>query len=133
MGRLGSARVAVTQLLISGVACVMVPLAFHSPPAAFLVFLAVWGITVVGDSPQFSNLVGANAPLEYVGTVFTIVNCIGFAITAVSIQLLGYLSTRVSPEYLFLPLAVGPLVGLISARPLLHPKSGELPTMETSR
>lgn len=119
--RYGSARVALFQLLVSGIACLTIPLAFHAGPTVFLVFLAIWGVTVVGDSPQFSSLVGANAPREYVGTAFTIVNCIGFAITAVSIQLIGHFSAGVPIEYLLLVLAAGPLVGLISARPLLRP------------
>lgn len=120
VSRYGGARVAFSQLLVSGLACITIPLAFHAPPIAFLLFVTIWGITVVGDSPQFSGLVGATAPREYVGTAFTIVNCIGFAITAVSIQVIGYLSTRVPIEFLFSVLAIGPLVGLISFRPLLR-------------
>lgn len=118
--RFGSARVALTQLLTSGLLCGLSVFLFDAPPLVFFALLAVWGITVAGDSPQFSSLVGANAPREYVGTAFTIVNCIGFSITAVSIHLLGYLSTRVPTEYLFLALVPGPIVGLISARALLR-------------
>lgn len=118
--RVGSARVAWVQLLTSGVLCVASVAFFEAPPALFFILLALWGITVVGDSPQFSSLVGAHAPREYVGTAFTIVNCIGFSITAVSIQLLGYLSTRIATEYLFLALAPGPLLGLVSSKRLLR-------------
>jgi MFS family permease len=124
VSRYGSARIAFGQLLVSGIACLLVPLALHAGPVVFMLFLAVWGITVVGDSPQFSSLVGSSAPREYVGTAFTIVNCIGFAITAVSIQCLGFLSTCVPTEFLFSALAVGPLVGLISTKPLLRPEQG---------
>lgn len=122
--RFGSARVAFTQLLTSGLLCVFSVVLFDAPPWVFFALLAIWGITVVGDSPQFSSLVGASAPREYVGTAFTIVNCIGFAITAVSIHLLGYLSTRVPTEYLFLALIPGPVLGLISAVPLIYRPSG---------
>lgn len=118
--RVGSARVALLQLLISGLLCVASVVLFKAPPMLFFALLALWGITAVGDSPQFSSLVGAYAPREYVGTAFTIVNCIGFLITAISIQLLSYLSTRIPIEYLFLALAPGPLVGLVSSRRLLH-------------
>ncbi|HEU0202141.1 MAG TPA: MFS transporter, partial [Burkholderiaceae bacterium] len=69
--RLGSARVAATQLATSGLCCVLAPLALDAPLAAFLAWLVVWGITVVGDSPQFSALTANNAPRESVGSVLT--------------------------------------------------------------
>ncbi len=114
----GSARVAFAQLLVSGLCCVLSPLAFYAPTPVFLAFLIVWGITVVGDSPQFSALNAQYAPKELVGSALTIANCIGFAITIPAIQLLGWLATVVDPAYLFLPLALGPLLGLAALRPL---------------
>jgi MFS family permease len=85
----------------------------------FLLFLLVWGITVVGDSPQFSALNALNAPPALVGSALTIVNCIGFSITIVSIQLLGFASHFIDTRWLFLLLVVGPLAGLYAMRPLL--------------
>jgi hypothetical protein len=41
-----------------------------------------------------------------------LVNCIGFAITIGSIQLLATFSQAISPQYTFLVLALGPLFGL---------------------
>lgn len=118
--RFGSARVALIQLVVSGCACVLVIPAFAAPAWLFFMFLLVWGIAVVGDSPQFSTLVGMNVPGRYVGTAFTIVNGIGFAISAVSIQLLAELSATISVEYLFLLLVPGPVLGLYAARRLLR-------------
>jgi hypothetical protein len=46
-----------------------------------------WGITVAGDSPQFSALTARNAPPQAVGSVLTLTNSIGFAISIVSILL----------------------------------------------
>ena len=117
--RLGSARVAFAQLLTSGACCVVSPLFFNAPLPVFLAFLLVWGVTVVGDSPQFSAMNAQNAPKELVGSALTIANCIGFAITIASIQLLNALAGAVDAKYLFLPLAVGPLFGLLALRPLL--------------
>ena len=50
-----------TALLFS--LCLLSPLAFLLPWPAFLAFMIAWGIFVVGDSPQFSALTAATAPL----------------------------------------------------------------------
>jgi predicted MFS family arabinose efflux permease len=119
--RTGSARVAYAQLAASGVCCLISPLLFHAPTAWFIAFLLFWGVVVVGDSPQFSTLNAQNAPRALVGSALTIANCIGFAITIFSIQLLNSLAERIDPAYLFLPLAVGPLLGVLALRPLMRP------------
>jgi MFS family permease len=116
----GSASVAWVQLLASGICCLLSPFLFHAPLGIFLSFVLFWGIVVVGDSPQFSALVARYAPQEFVGSALTIMNSIGFAITIVSIQTVSALSTSLGEEYLFLPLAIGPVIGLLSLRPLLN-------------
>lgn len=115
----GSARVAFAQLTSSGLCCLLSPLLFYAPAPIYLAFLLFWGIVVVGDSPQFSALNAENAPPHLVGSALTIANCIGFAITIFSIQLLNYLVTFIDPSYLFLLLALGPLYGLMSMLPLM--------------
>jgi hypothetical protein len=82
-------------------------------------------VVVVGDSPQFSALNAANAPRESVGSALTIGNCIGFAITIGSIQLLNAASGTLPAEYLFLLLAPGPALGLLALRPLLRGQRAE--------
>ena len=116
--RAGSARVAFAQLAASGACCLASPLIYFAPPTLFLAFLFVWGIVVVGDSPQFSALNAANAPRDRVGSALTIGNCIGFAITIVSIQLLNVAAASLPLQYLFLLLAPGPVLGLIGLLPL---------------
>lgn len=118
--RTGSARVAVAQLAASGACCVLSPLLFVAPLPVFLAFLLFWGVAVVGDSPQFSALNAANAPRELVGSALTIANCIGFAITIFSIQLLNAAAAWMPVQYLFLLLAPGPVFGLLAMRPLLR-------------
>lgn len=121
--RFGSARVAFTQLTGSGVLCLFSPFLFHARPEIFLALFILWGILVVGDSPQFSALVAECAPPGLVGSALTITNCIGFAITIVSIQLTGYLTTILRPENLLLPLCIGPLFGIVSLRKVLASSS----------
>ena len=119
--RAGSAPVAFAQLAASGLCCALSPLFFHAPTPVFLAFLVFWGIVVVGDSPQFSALNARNAPRERVGSALTIANCIGFAITIASIQLLNYCAAILDAAYLLLLLTPGPILGLIALRPLLRP------------
>ncbi|MFN2646128.1 MAG: nitrate/nitrite transporter [Burkholderiales bacterium] len=118
--RLGSAPVAFAQLGASGLCCALSPLLFHAPTPLFLAFLLFWGVVVVGDSPQFSALNAQCAPREYVGSALTIANCIGFAITIFSIQLLNSAAHAMDAQWLFVLLLPGPLLGLASLLPLLR-------------
>lgn len=117
--RWGSARVAGVQLAASGLCCLLAPWAVVAPVQGFMLWLLVWGISVAGDSPQFSALTATNAPPGAVGSVLTLVNCIGFAISVLSIELFVGLAAA-QPLATLLPwLAIGPLVGLWGLRPLL--------------
>ncbi|MFZ5568448.1 MAG: MFS transporter [Pseudomonadota bacterium] len=116
--RWGSARVAQRQLAISGVCCLLAPLMLQAPDALFLGWLLLWGLTVSGDSPQFSTLTAQNAPPAAVGSVLTFVNCIGFAISVLSIELFVAALPH-APLAVLLPLlGLGPMVGLWMFRPL---------------
>ena len=117
--RLGSAKVAGTQLAISGLCCLVSPLAFLAPLPVFMGFMLVWGLAVVGDSPQFSALNAQSAPPERVGSALTIANAIGFAISIASIELLNALAGTIPMQYLFVLLLPGPVAGLLALRPLL--------------
>ncbi|THD67683.1 MFS transporter [Robertkochia marina] len=104
---------ATLALLFSGICCLLSPLIFSfATPWVSLGFLVVWGMVVIADSPLFSTLVAQNAIPEFKGSALTIVNCIGFSITILSIQLLNYLQQYLQVQFLFLPLALGPLFGL---------------------
>ena len=108
----GSKLVAVSALFLSGLFCLLSPLLFLTPTYLFLLGWCLWGMAVTADSPQFSSLVAGAIPNELKGTGLTFVNCLGFAISIVSIQLLAYLSNHMAIHLLFLILAVGPILGL---------------------
>jgi hypothetical protein len=116
--RHGSTVVATVQLAVSGLCCLLSPLFFALPPALFLPFMLLWGTAVVGDSPQFSAMVARTSPGERVGSALTLVNCIGFSITVVSLAAVQWLATLLPAQYLLLVLAAGPVVGLVGLRPL---------------
>lgn len=114
--RKGSKKVAFFALLLSGIFCLISPVFMAMPPAIFVMLLLVWGVLVIMDSPQFSTLVAQSAPRENIGSALTIVNSIGFLLTIFSIQLLNFLKSEIAIEYLFLALAIGPVLGLISLK-----------------
>jgi MFS transporter, DHA1 family, inner membrane transport protein len=116
--RIGSARVAAWQLGASGLCCVLAPWLLHSADALFALWLLLWGITVAGDSPQFSALTAQNAPPQAVGSVLTLVNSIGFGISVLSIQLFVTLAERHDLATLLPWLGLGPLLGVWALRPL---------------
>ena len=110
----GSRKTAFSALLLSGICCCISPLMINMPTVIFIIFLIFWGLVVIADSPMFSTLVAQNAPAELKGTALTIVTCIGFSITILSIEMINLLKESIHPNYLFLFLAPGPILGLLA-------------------
>lgn len=111
----GVKRTATISLLLSGLCCIASPIFLSSGSSILLVvFLFFWGLVVIADSPLFSTLVAQSAPVELKGTSLTIVNCIGFSITIVSIQFINVLTPYIRPQFIYMVLAIGPLLGLIA-------------------
>jgi MFS family permease len=111
--RYGPKRTGTAALLLSCICCLVSPfLLLNGSLVAFILFLFVWGMTVIADSPLFSTLVAQNAPAESKGAAITIVTCIGFAITIFSIQLINALINDKNAVYIYLLLAAGPIFGL---------------------
>ena len=124
---LGSARIAQWQLAASGLCCLASPWLLAAPDLVFVLWLLVWGLTVVGDSPQFSALTARNAPPDVVGSVLTFTNCIGFAISVLSIELFARLAPSLPLAGLLPWLAAGPILGLWFLRPLVRRHHSVLP------
>jgi MFS family permease len=112
---LGTKRTAFTALLLSCICCLLSPFLFAiNSESLFITFLLFWGMVVIADSPLFSTLVAQNAMPEIKGTALTIVNCIGFSITIISIQLINGLRGIMDSNNIYLILAIGPIFGLIA-------------------
>ncbi|MGB3774919.1 MAG: MFS transporter [Leeuwenhoekiella sp.] len=109
----GSEKIAKSALGISALCCMISPLAFLLSPIPFLCFMLFWGALVAADSPQFSSMVASGATGEMRGSALTLVNCIGFAISVISIQLLGILADTFDLRYIYISLALGPILGLL--------------------
>ncbi|MCX6206501.1 MAG: MFS transporter [Bacteroidetes bacterium] len=113
----GVQKIATISLILSCCCCILSPFfLFNSSTLFFLGFLFFWALVVIADSPLFSTLVAQNAPEESRGTSLTIVNCIGFSITVISIQLINLVSDLINAQFIYMILAIGPLLGLIGLR-----------------
>lgn len=112
--RLGTKRIAFFTLLASCLCCLASPLFFMTNSILFLALLLFWGFMVIADSPLFSTMVAHSATPTLKGTALTITNCIGFAITIVSIQLLSYTIDSIGSTYVYMLLAIGPIFGLLA-------------------
>ena len=110
----GSRKIAFVALFLSGICCCISPLIINMPFICMAIFLIFWGMVVIADSPMFSTLVAQNAPPALKGTAITMVTCIGFSITILSIECINVLKDLIRPQYLFLFLAPGPVFGLIA-------------------
>jgi MFS family permease len=112
--RVGRSRVTVIAMALSGT-CALLIGALVRAPLALLAFVAiVWGISIVADSAQFSALVTELAPTRYVGTAVTLQTCAGFLLTIVTIRLVPVWADWWGWERAYMPLALGPVVGVIA-------------------
>ncbi|AFQ51133.1 major facilitator transporter [Burkholderia cepacia GG4] len=108
----GSARVAIGALTISGLCALTFALGWrHLPTGAIAILLIVWGASVVADSPQFSALAAKACPPDLVGSALAIQNSIGFAITVISIAATTALFEHIGLDAMWL-LIPGPVLGL---------------------
>lgn len=109
-----SRQLAYFFLMMSGLCCLISPFIWSLPFELFIGILLIWGFSVVADSPQFSTLISQNAQPHFRASAITIVNSIGFAITIVSILFLQYLQAIIATEWLFFPLCLGMIIGLLT-------------------
>ena len=108
---LGSERIAMFTLALSGFCCLLSPLMFLMPIYIFLPFLGFWGMMIIADSPQLIAILAKLAPQNLRGTALTVVISIGLLITIISIRSATFTSVWLGENFRYLPLAIGPLTG----------------------
>jgi MFS family permease len=119
----GKARIARLALLTSAACAATSWLVFGAPVAVLLVFVVIWGFSVVADSAQFSALVSEYSPRTHVGTALTLQTSIGFLLTIASIRLLPWVASVVGWRWTFLVLVPGPVLGAAAMSTLMHRSS----------
>jgi len=105
----------VLALTSSGICCLLSPILFDfSSPILLIAFLLFWGMVVIMDSPLLSTLVTKHANPDKKGTALTIVNCLGYCITIISIQSINQIINTSNTNHVFMVLAIGPILGVIA-------------------
>jgi sugar phosphate permease len=105
-------------MVVSGACSLVAGAVYGSPAAILLVFVVVWGFSVVADSAQFSALVSEFSPRTHVGTALTLQTCAGFLLTMISMRLLPTVAGSIGWRWAFLALVPGPMLGALVMRRL---------------
>jgi MFS family permease len=112
--RVGRTAVTSWAMAISGTCCLLVGFLFGANPFLLLAVSAIWGVTVIADSPQFSACITELGDRQYMGTALTIQTSLGFLLTSFSIQLVPFFVKLVGWRYAFAILAPGPFLGVLA-------------------
>jgi len=110
--RIGRTATTAGMMIVSGACALSIGLAFNGPAWLFIMILVIWGISVIGDSAQFSAMVTELADQRFVGTALSVQLGLGFALTAVAIWLMPRVANSLgSWQWAFLMLVPGPAMG----------------------
>lgn len=112
--RFGRAEIAGAALMLSGLCALLSPLSWGAPGWVLGVLMLVYGVSVIADSAQFSAAIAELAPPGLAGSLLTLQTALGFALTVVSVQLLPVWAEAIGWRFAFVPLAVGPAVGVVA-------------------
>ena len=110
--RLGRTTLTMLAMGVSGACAATVGLLFGGDPWLLSAVCLLWGISIVADSAQFSASVAELSDRAYVGTMLTVQTAIGFTLTLVTIHLMPVFVEALGWRYAFLPLAIGPFLGV---------------------
>ena len=110
--RIGRTATTAGMMFVSGACAVAIGFCFDGPLWLFIAILVIWGISVIGDSAQFSAMVTELADQRFIGTALSVQLGLGFALTVVAIWLMPRLADLLgSWRWTFLMLVPGPSIG----------------------
>jgi MFS family permease len=112
--RVGRPTVTIAAMAVSATCALLIGPAASISITLLAVIAIVWGISIVADSAQFSACVTELAPADYVGTAVTLQTSAGFLLTMATIRLVPLWAERWGWELAYMPLAIGPVLGIIA-------------------
>src|SRR6185295_5787723 len=110
--RIGRTTVTIIAMAVSGTCAAIIGLFYGGSPGVLVLICVIWGISIVADSAQFSASIAELADPGRVGTMLTLQTALGFTLTLVTIHLLPHFVDAMGWRYAFVPLAIGPAVGV---------------------
>jgi len=111
--KIGRANLTIISMFISALCSILIGFTFGQSIWFTLLISLIWGMSVISDSAQFSAAVSEKAEDDYVGTALTFQMCIGFLLTIFSINLIPIIQGIVGWEWVFMVLAIGPILGIV--------------------
>ncbi len=125
--RIGRTTLTMIAMAVSGSCAAVIGLFFGAEPWLVTLICMIWGLSVIADSAQFSASVAELSDPGRVGTMLTLQTSMGFTLTLITIHLMPYAVEALGWRYAFLPLAIGPFLGVWAmARLRAHPASQKL-------
>jgi MFS family permease len=110
--RIGRTVTTAGMILVSGSCALLMGFLFTGPLWLFMLVAIVWGVSVVGDSAQFSAAVTELADRRFVGTALSVQLGAGFALTVLAIWLTPRFADFIGGwRWAFLLLVPGPVLG----------------------
>ncbi|MBZ9661799.1 MFS transporter [Mesorhizobium sp. ESP-6-4] len=110
--RVGRTATTAGMMIVSGSCALLMGFLFTGPLWLFMLVAIVWGVSVIGDSAQFSAAVTELADRRFVGTALSVQLGAGFALTVFAIWLTPRFAYFIGGwRWAFLLLVPGPLLG----------------------
>ena len=110
--RVGRCRTTAGMMIVSGSCAALIGVAWGGPGWLAALIAIVWGISIIGDSAQFSAAVTELSDRHLVGTALTLQLALGFALTVVAIWLMPHIAALFGGwRWVFLALVPGPAIG----------------------
>ncbi|MGI9401490.1 MAG: MFS transporter [Rhizobiaceae bacterium] len=111
--RIGRCYTTALCMAISGTCALLIGFAFGGPVWIVILIATIWGLTVVGDSAQFTAAVTELSDQSLVGSALAFQMGIGFLITVFTVWFVPYLAEVFgSWRWSFAVLAPGPAIGV---------------------
>src|SRR3990170_5015347 len=112
--RLGRTTLTIAAMAASGSCALAVGFLFGASPIIVVALAAVWGLTIVADSAQFSTAISELAPAGTAGSALSLQVALGVILTGVTITGVGLMDPLDGTGWriAFGLLALGPLVGI---------------------
>lgn len=113
--RIGRCLTTIWMMAVSASCAILIGFVFTGPGWLLTLVAIVWGISVIGDSAQFSAAITELSDQNFVGTALALQLGIGFALTIVTIWATPLVAEALGGwQWVFLLLAPGPIIGALA-------------------